>query len=386
MNPVVNQKHILGIDILRFFAACLVVAFHYCFLMGTVPGGLVGKASQGIVKFPELYDFTNFGWVGVEIFFVISGFVIAFSGEKSTAFSFLRSRVVRLGPAVWICAPVTLIATALVGFRSNEIMFRAFRHSMAFLPRDPWIDGSYWTLGIEISFYLAVFLLIKFFNFGSIRFLATVIGLASSLFWIVTLFTKIEAIDLFSAQLKWLTEDRYSQLLLMHHGMFFALGVFLWAELIKKHDLRNVFWITLFCISGCAQIVGETAKANLDWNVNYSAITPCIIWLTSIALIIVFVRGNARLHALPPNVITAIQTAGMMTYPLYLLHQIVGAAMMGWMVTSGVDRWSALALTLIIIFALTWIVAKKAEPPLQAWTKYLITEAHDRYRSIRLRF
>jgi peptidoglycan/LPS O-acetylase OafA/YrhL len=232
--------------------------------MGAVPGGLVGRASGGIVKFPELYGATNFGWVGVEIFFVISGFVIAFSGEKSTAFSFFRSRIVRLGPAVWICAPVTLVATMFSGFRSNEIMYRAFRHSMAFLPVDPWIDGSYWTLGIEMMFYTAVFVLIKFFKFERIRLLAVLVGCVSTLFWTANFIPAITGTSSFALQLNWLLDDRLSKLLLIHHGMFFSLGVFLWAELIKKHDTRNIFWIVLFCIAGCAQIIAETRHGNSD--------------------------------------------------------------------------------------------------------------------------
>ena len=385
MKAKINPKHILGIDILRFAAACLVVVFHYCSLMGMAPQGLIGGASRGIVAFPELYDLTNFGWVGVEIFFVISGFVIAFSGEKSGAFSFLRSRIVRLGPAVWICAPITLFASILVGYRSDEVMYRAFRHSIAFLPREPWIDGSYWTLGIEICFYGAVLFLIKFFRFEHIKRLAIFIGLVSSLFWIAKVFSGAHA-SAFASQTNWVYEDRLPSLLLIHHGMFFALGVFLWAELIKKHDLKNVFWILLFCFTGSIQIVGQAHRVNTELTIHYSALIPCVIWLASIALIVVSVRANARLHALPRGAVRGIQVAGMMTYPLYLLHQIVGGAIMGWMVSHGVGRWVALASTTVIIFGITWVVATRIEPRLQAWTKYLITALHDRYRMARLRF
>ena len=377
MRPVVNAKHILGLDVLRFVAACLVLAFHYCFLMGTNPHGLVGSASRGIVKFPELYEVTEFGWVGVQIFFVISGFVIAFSGEKASAFSFVRSRIVRLGPAVWICAPITLLATILVGFRQHEDMYRAFRHSMAFLPWAPWIDGSYWTLGIEISFYAAVFLVIKFLRFERIKLLAAVVGIFSSTYAIFRATYAIEEIRVFAPKLAWALEGRVPQLLLMEHGMFFALGVFLWSELIKKHDMENIFWIILFCITGCAQIAVAS---------DHSAAIPCVIWLASIALIVVSVRANASLHALPVGMVKAIQIAGMMTYPLYLLHQIVGATMMGWMAANGINRWLALATTTTIIFVFSWAIATRAEPWLQGWTKYLVDKVHDGYRTLRPRF
>jgi peptidoglycan/LPS O-acetylase OafA/YrhL len=367
---------------LRFLAAILVLSFHYCFLMEAAPGGLVARAGQGVIKFSELNSYTNFGWVGVEIFFVISGFVIAFSGEKSTPFSFLRSRIVRLGPAVWLCAPLTLVATILVGFRSNEEMYRAFRHSMAFLPWNPWIDGSYWTLGIELAFYFAVFVLIKFAEFKHIKLLAAVIGVASTLFWTASFTAGSERFGAHTPQLEWLIGRRVSELLLLRHGMFFSLGVFLWAELVKKHEVKNILWILAFCIAGCIQIISETIHVNTDLHVAYSALAPCLIWLASVLLIVVSVRSNAYLHAMPTSVIEAIQIAGMMTYPLYLLHQIVGGAMMGWMVLHGVERWVALAATVLIIFVMTWIIATRAEPWLQRWTRYLITDLHDRYRML----
>jgi len=172
---------------------------------------------------------------------------------------------------------------------------------------------------------------------------------------------------------------------LINHGMFFALGVFLWSELIKKHDVKNIFWIILFCMSGCTQIVAESNIVNREFNTHYSAAIPCAVWLASIAIIPLSVRANARLHRLSSVTVKAIQIAGMMTYPLYLLHQIVGGTMMGWMVLNGADRWVALATVSILIFVLTGLIATRAEPWLQGWTKYLINFIHDRYNSMRMR-
>jgi peptidoglycan/LPS O-acetylase OafA/YrhL len=134
------------------------VMFYHCgFLLSTEKGGRQNLASQNLVSFSEAENYTYFGFVGVQIFFVISGFVIAFSSERATKFSFFVSRVVRLGPAVWICATITLFSTLMVGFASPTSEWYLYLRGIFFLPWGGYIDGSYWTLSIEISFYILVF-------------------------------------------------------------------------------------------------------------------------------------------------------------------------------------------------------------------------------------
>lgn len=80
-------------------------------------------------------------------------------------------------------------------------------------------------------------------------------------------------------------------------------------------------------------------------------------------------RNNGSWHKLPGAVREAIRTAGMMTFPLYLLHQVIGGAIMGTLVLAGWNRWSALAATLALVLAASWVVAKHLEPVLQRITK-----------------
>ncbi|WP_246707247.1 acyltransferase family protein [Mesorhizobium sp. NZP2077] len=71
-----------GVDILRFLAAVLVMVYHYGFWVWAYPDGISAQATGGVPPQPDIGAWVGSGWVGVEIFFVISGFVIAFSAEK----------------------------------------------------------------------------------------------------------------------------------------------------------------------------------------------------------------------------------------------------------------------------------------------------------------
>jgi hypothetical protein len=78
-----------------------------CSSIGVPPGFEHYVAAD--VQFQAAAPFTWFGWVGVETFFVISGFVIANSAIKSSVIEFLFGRALRLYPAVWVCSTLTFV-------------------------------------------------------------------------------------------------------------------------------------------------------------------------------------------------------------------------------------------------------------------------------------
>ena len=69
--------YVPGLDLLRFFAACVVMIYHLAFWSWAFPEAQVARASRGVADFEHWAEFTRAGWAGVQIFFVISGFVIA---------------------------------------------------------------------------------------------------------------------------------------------------------------------------------------------------------------------------------------------------------------------------------------------------------------------
>ncbi|RZA28395.1 MAG: DUF1624 domain-containing protein, partial [Lysobacteraceae bacterium] len=95
------------IDYLRGFACLCVVAFHW-FSRGPNLGLMPG------VEFPQAEAVARYGYLGVHLFFMISGFVILMSAQGATPRSFAAARAARLYPALWVCATLTAGAAWLL--------------------------------------------------------------------------------------------------------------------------------------------------------------------------------------------------------------------------------------------------------------------------------
>lgn len=141
--------------------------YHLAFL------SLAGDPSRA--AFAPIEPLAASGWVGVQIFFVISGFVIAFSACGKNARRFVRGRAERLYPAAWICATVTLLLSVETGHDDAGTGADYFR-SMLLLPVGPWVSGVYWTLAVEMSFYGLVAVVFAWRGAGALPRLAVVLG------------------------------------------------------------------------------------------------------------------------------------------------------------------------------------------------------------------
>src|SRR5881396_3246987 len=89
------KPHILAIDLVRFVCALLVVAHHFAAMLPINPPTFLPAAAPDAALARDWAWWSWSGWVGVEIFFVVSGYVIAMSGASGTGTDFLRRRVLR---------------------------------------------------------------------------------------------------------------------------------------------------------------------------------------------------------------------------------------------------------------------------------------------------
>jgi peptidoglycan/LPS O-acetylase OafA/YrhL len=249
-----KPRAIIALDLLRFVSALLVVAFHYGAAFARAPSFSSAAMLHGLPVSGAATPWTWFGWIGVELFFVISGFVIALSAQGASAGAFLRRRALRLLPAAWICATATLLVLSVAA--PGPSLLPRWLASLGFAPNSLQIDPSYWTLGIELYFYLLIATgLGRAGRSETIERYGVLIGAWSAAFW------------LFAVMADWaatpLIDYRTAQLVLLPHGCFFALGILAWAMLSRAVTTGRVVLFGIFFAAGLTEIAGRTVERML---------------------------------------------------------------------------------------------------------------------------
>jgi peptidoglycan/LPS O-acetylase OafA/YrhL len=140
-----NIGHIARLNHLRFFAAVLVVLYH--FYHSAVPLEARGKN--------VLLNVIAEGSSAVGLFFVLSGFIFGLIGyeKKIRYFDFLWSRIIRIYP-LYLFALLILMASHRGRYASGDfalLLFPVF--DTGALPGLPGF-GQLWTVGVEFQFYL----------------------------------------------------------------------------------------------------------------------------------------------------------------------------------------------------------------------------------------
>ena len=150
MNPVraTASRRLEGLDALRGLAAVSVMAYHYTSWYSWQMGG---HPEPGVsLAFP-------YGNYGVELFFIISGFVIFMTLERSSsAAGFLVSRFARLWPAFLASMVVTILSGAILGGFGPPFDIARIAANLTMAPEllnAQALDGSYWSLQYELAFY-----------------------------------------------------------------------------------------------------------------------------------------------------------------------------------------------------------------------------------------
>ena len=337
-NP--TRGRLRSLDALRLIAALGVVIFHFSNRQSDAWGKPIGEV------FPELASVTVYGAFGVQLFFMISGFVVLMSAWGRSVPQFVASRVSRLYPAYW----VGVIATGLylyldrsspgvanwdnigiVGWLSNLTMVQP---AIGF----PNVDGVYWTLWAELKFYLLLGVFIA-------------IGITRNRILLVCAAWPVAGMLAAISQEKLLIE-----LLQPDNAPFFAMGMMLF--LIWREGPTFITVTILLANLAFALAVGYRS---LWWTTNGGPADPWkVVALYIVFVLLILLATHGPIGRLDWKWLSA---AGALTYPLYVLHAELGWGLIG-AIQTYFPPYVTLAIVTGVMLIAAWLVNRFVEQPL----------------------
>ncbi|MFF9583695.1 acyltransferase family protein [Streptomyces achromogenes] len=364
-GPRHGPARLAAIDGLRLEAALMVAAYHF---LGTPTPHFWGRTQLRDFA-PFLHEISRYGWLGVEFFFAISGFVICMSCWGRTPAQFAVSRIARLFPAYW-CAVLLVVALVLVSQAgawpaAAPVDPRTVLGNLTMAPGPlglELVDGVAWTLWVEARFYLLMAVLLVFGL--SYRRVTAFCGA-----WLLA---GVIARELQSPFLDEFVLPRYTGL--------FVIGIVLY--LMHRFGQSLLLWL-LLGFAWCYQLtvlelrVADHAtvppgESPPSWTVCATVLTVCL------GLLALAGTGGppARLRR------RWLVTAGALTYPFYLVHQSIGIP-----VAKGLMRavpklgpLPAMAVSVICMLGLSLLIHTTVERRLGRLLRHRLTQ------DIRLRF
>lgn len=283
-----ENKRFYQLDYLRGIAAFSVVLFHFTY---GYDNGLKIIAAD---KF-----YFRYGNLGVQLFFMISGYVIFMTllNVQKTS-DFLRSRFIRLYPAYWASIIVSLV---FVNIFENPFDFEKVSLSQFFINLtmlQHWlkvkdIDGAYWTLAVELVFYLFMFILLLINQLKNI--------ITWSFLWLLLCFVTFE----FDLPLK----KYLVEIFILNHAPLFISGIMFYQLKLKQKN-AYVHLVILMCL-----ILEECFLYRL-----YDSFIPLII--IPIFYVVFYYLTFSDSSKNKPNKILSF--FGAISYCLYLIHENIG--------------------------------------------------------------
>ena len=300
-----------SLDGFRALAIALVIGFHYFARwappLSASPLYPYGSRAANIAVF-------RYGYLGVELFFIISGFVISMTLFRSSNLgNFARKRFARLFPTMLLCSTITFFVLQMLPQTAFRVSWQDFLPSLTFTDPVLWnkviphdvhaMDGSYWSLFEEVKFYFWVSLL--YFSFQGRNFFDKV-GISFAL--LVGLLTAVRVYGLPHQEI-------IEFLFAANYLPWFVTGIGFFA--LYREPSSRIGWILLAESAGAILIQALTKSADVAPEV--------IAWTISDAL---FFALLYKPHWLSPFSARPVAAIGMASYSLYLLHQDAGVAML----------------------------------------------------------
>ena len=336
-----EKRRYLELDALRGLAAISVVFFHY-----TRP--------------QNVSHIFSFGVTAVDLFFMISGFVIFMSINKiSSGKKFVINRISRLYPTYWFCvifAFAVMTFLKISKFPINHIKIYSSWDFVANLTmfqlyfNVPNLDGPYWTLIVEMLFYILILIL---FQLNLLKHI-TLIGCLINVLIIVNYYlVSNNYINNYTAYFP-----------LLNHFPLFLAGIVFYKMAVTEIKKQG-YLILLFCF--ITQILIYQFLESDPFFISQSEY--CFILFIYFSLFVLFITNNLKFLV---NKVTIF--LGEISYALYLIHSYAFRGIIGFLQSHyHIPFWIAtlfIVLPIVIVFA--YLITKFVERPYNKKLKYFL--------------
>jgi len=345
-HVVSKANRIFELDALRALAAINLMLFHFTWVYAEK----YGFTSDIAFKYP-------YGKYGTQLFFMLSGLVNAMTLlRRPSASEYLKSRSIRILPPFLLVLGLNLLLVQWMPLREHVQLSAATVAANATLVPGllgyEWIEPVTWTLQVEVQFYAALLLL---FLAGALqRPFWPVVGCLAfcGLYggWHNTLDETLVGSP-FYAWSQWLRDA-----LIVDHFPLFAMGIFIHQGYLERRLPHKIKYA-----------VGVLLAAVVFHAIDLRHSSP----VATLALVGLLVA--AQYGKLPVLRIKPLLFISGISYSLYLVHNNLGTVIIYYLNHSGVPPTACFAITMVLVIALSALVAYGIERPLGRWIYRLWT-------------
>lgn len=332
-----SRRRFRLLDGLRIFAALAVVLYHFTAMENPHWDRPV------LDVFPDFAPIAAFGALGVQLFFIISGFVILMSASGRSIGDYVASRAGRLLPGYWAGVLLTGGLLLAVWPEAEDISITQVLANLTMLqtPLDVGhVDGVYWTLWVELKFYVLIGIFMML-GITKLRILTV------SILWPVV-----------AAMAETADNNLLSEILMPDYAPLFAGGMLLFVLLENRRNLVCWFGILInVALAGQQTQTGQFKRMEDITGLSFPSVACWIVVAGCFAVV-----AAATLTRLSRLSWAGLSIAGALTYPLYLIHEYFG----WWVIHLTHDALPpgiTLLLAIAACFGMAWAIWKYIETP-----------------------
>jgi len=332
----------------------LLAAFQVMLIHGIEHLGLTGSYLDYLRIFP-----------GVPIFFVISGYLISASYETSqTTFNYFKNRCLRIYPALWACIFISSLMLIMMNkfnaspsnlaiwLFSQMTFFQFYNHGIFSDFGTGVVNGSLWTISVELQFYFILPLLYWFYNkYKPAKIMLILLFLFFLLIKQIHNMLHFKFLEIHPPM--WLDLLSVS---LPTYLYYFCIGIFFQnnKDIIKKYLQGHVLFY------GFIYLIWSYIACKMNLTIFDNYINPLSGFILSL-FIFSFAYSNVNLSALLKG--------NDVSYGIYIYHMLV----INFLVEIGfISKWYDLLLTCVITTVLAYLSWKCIEKPALKLKKYSI--------------